>query len=108
MYLAVGAVLVFLAVAVLVALAIRREMRAPARATGRVRLHKMMRRRGLSLPAPPSEAQARDLSAAFRRCQDCNHKTLCDEWLATGKGAPTFCPNATWLAKLRDDFLSFR
>jgi len=110
MSLTIAAVLLFLAVAALVVFAIRREMRAPAPAKVRVRLHKMMRRRGLSLPTPPSEDRQRAFSAAIRRCRTCNHKALCDEWFATAKeGAPpTFCPNTTWLATLRQNFMTFR
>jgi hypothetical protein len=96
------AVLLFLAVAAFIAFAIRREISVPTPAKIRVRLHKMMRRRSLSLPTPPTEAQTRAFSAAIRRCRACNHKALCDEWFATAKAAPTFCPNTTWLATLRD------
>lgn len=108
MSLTIVAIVLFLAAAAFVTLAIRREMRAPAPAKARVRLYKMIRRRGLTLPTPPSEAQTLAFSAAIRRCRQCNHKALCDEWLATGKGEPTFCPNTGWFAKLRQDLLTFR
>jgi len=82
-------------------------MRAAPRDASRVRLPEVMRRRSTSLPDPLTGALARDAAAATQRCLACNYKALCDEWLATGKGELTFCPNAAWLAKLRQDSLSF-
>jgi len=77
------------------------------RAVVRLRLHEMVRLRGVPLPA--DHASARDVAAAERRCLACSSKQLCDELLRSGdsKGYRRFCPNALYLEWLHGNSLNF-
>ncbi|HEY3073720.1 MAG TPA: DUF6455 family protein [Burkholderiales bacterium] len=71
----------------------------------RLRLFDMLRRRGAMLPQPPD----RDARAAVQRCDACNAKALCDEYLAGQNSAAgrSFCPNAPYVESLREGRLKF-
>lgn len=101
-----SAVLLALVVVLLgVVLVLRRRPRADER----VRLYDMMRRRGVSPPAPAEPTAAQDVAAAERRCAACANKEMCDELLRIGqtKGYDRFCPNALYIEWLRSNSLDF-
>ncbi len=84
-------------------------LRRRARPDGRVRLFDMMRRRGVSPPAPADMAGSQDIAAAERRCAACANKEMCDELLRIGqtRGYDRFCPNALYIEWLRSHSLDF-
>jgi hypothetical protein len=70
----------------------------------RLRLPEMLKLRGAALPESMGEAAARDAAIAFRRCQLCSAKGVCDAYLKadnpeTYRG---FCPNAAYIESLRE------
>jgi hypothetical protein len=77
------------------------------RAVERLRLHEMVRLRGV--PLPRDRASARDVAAAERRCLACSSKQMCDELLRSGRsgGYRQFCPNALYLEWLHSNSLNF-
>jgi hypothetical protein len=71
----------------------------------RLRLIEMLRRRGAALPSSPDA----DALAAVQRCEACNAKALCDEYLAARNSAAgrSFCPNGPYVESLREARLKF-
>jgi len=71
----------------------------------RLRLHDMMRLRGV----PQPQVEDDDVAAAERRCAACASKKMCDALLSTGdpKGYRQFCPNALYLEWLHSNSLNF-
>jgi hypothetical protein len=71
----------------------------------RLRLFDMLRRRGAVLPQAPDS----DARAAVQRCEACNAKAPCDEYLAAQNPAAgrSFCPNAHYIECLREARLKF-
>lgn len=61
---------------------------------GRLRLRRMLARRGLTLAAAP--ATDCEKARATRSCIACDDKARCDAWLASRRreGFAAFCPNA--------------
>jgi uncharacterized protein DUF6455 len=103
-----SSVALFSAVALAIVLALlARERRSQS--AQRVRLHELMRLRGVPPPRPRDQAAARDAAAATRRCVACASKQMCDELLRTGdsEGYRRFCPNALYLEWLRSNSLHF-
>ena len=82
-------------------------LRPRPQANDHMRMHEMMRLRGVSPPRGP--AAARDVVAAERRCLACSSKGLCDELLRAGssEGYRLFCPNALYLEWLHSNSLNF-
>lgn len=74
------------------------ETRRMLRDGGRLRLPRMLARRGVHLAAeaPGTYESAR----ATRRCVACVDKAQCDAWLASHQreGSEAFCPNAAFIA----------
>lgn len=71
----------------------------------KLRIIPVLRRNGAALPMPPDA----DALAAVRRCEQCPHQELCEEVLASSPKASNlgFCPNAPYVAQLRDGRLKF-
>lgn len=65
---------------------------------GRLRLRRLLVRRGLTLAAAPASDCEKALAA--RACVACGEKARCDAWLASRRpsGFAAFCPNAERIA----------
>jgi hypothetical protein len=65
---------------------------------GRLRLRRLLARRGLTLAAAPASDCEKALAA--RACVACGEKARCDAWLASRhrSGFAAFCPNAERIA----------
>lgn len=74
------------------------ESRRMLRDGGRLRLRRMLARRGVRLAA--EAAGNYDSARATRRCVACVDKAQCDAWLASHRreGSEAFCPNAAFIA----------
>jgi hypothetical protein len=66
---------------------------------GRLRLRRMLARRGVRLAAVAAEDD--EAARATRRCVACAGKARCDAWLASRRreGFQAFCPNAGFIAR---------
>jgi hypothetical protein len=66
---------------------------------GRLRLRRMLARRGVSLAA--ADGGIYEIARATRRCVGCADKAQCDAWLAARRreGFEAFCPNAAFIAR---------
>jgi hypothetical protein len=64
---------------------------------GRLRMRRVLARRGVSLAAVGGTC---DAARATRRCVACADKAQCDAWLASHRreGFEAFCPNAGFIA----------
>jgi hypothetical protein len=71
----------------------------------RVRLHELMRMRGIFVPVPATAEGARDLAMAIGRCLQCPSKKLCDELVAgnDSEGHRYFCPNIHYIERRARD-----
>jgi len=66
---------------------------------GRLRLRRMLARKGVAMSA--AEASAYEMALATRRCVACADKAQCDTWLAAHRreGFEGFCPNASLIER---------
>jgi len=68
---------------------------------GRLRLRRMLVRRGVSIAAAAAVVGDDELARATRCCVACADKARCDAWLASRarEGFEAFCPNADLVAR---------
>ena len=59
----------------------------------------MAARVGVRPPSPRAGLVA--LVGSRRRCLFCRESRCCEQWLAAGDGAPTFCPNADAFERMK-------
>ena len=97
-FMAAGALVLVLFVYIAVA-SLWELRREPAPAV----LGAMLARQGIGWGRLTAAGALRDFSLGVRRCDGCNAKAECREWLASRRreGYETFCPNAAFIERMK-------